>query len=152
MASGNLKEKFAISSTLLHSVPFWFQAHLKTDTRVGIDPHTVPHHIWSKWESELASRFIRLIRVNRNLVDIIWPDRPSPPIDLLDVHPVTYAGEKWQSKVESLRAQLVEDRCDAIVVTALTDVAYLLNLRGRDLPHSPVFKVWIRFTHRDQFQ
>lgn len=74
---------------------------------------------------------------------MVWIDRPKPPADLLEVHPVTYAGEKWQSKVESLRAQLVEERCDAIVISELTDIAYLLNLRGRDLPHTPVFKVRI---------
>lgn len=89
----------------------------------------------------MDSRFIRLVRVNRNLVDIIWPERPRPPADLLQVHPVNYAGEKWQSKIETLRAQLVREQCDAMIVTSLTEIAYLLNLRGKDLPHTPAFKV-----------
>lgn len=119
---------------------------MKSDTRVGADPHTVPHALWKRWDEELSRRFIRLLRVNRNLVDLVWPDRPRPPTDLLDVHPIKFAGEKWQSKVDSLRAHMVHERCDAIIVTSLTEIAYLLNLRGRDLPHTPVFKViyvWI---------
>lgn len=115
--------------------------HLKSDTRVGADPHTVPHYLWIQWEADLGNRFIRLTRVNRNLVDIVWPDRPEAPADLLDVHPVKFAGEKWQSKIETLRKQLVVERCDAIVVTSLTEIAYLLNLRGKEFPHTPVFKV-----------
>lgn len=117
------------------------QIHLKTDSRVGADPHTVPHALWKHWDAELSNRFIRLVKVNRNLVDVVWQDRPRPPVDLLQVHPITYAGEKWQSKIDSLRAQLVNDRCDAIIITSLSEIAYLLNLRGKDLPHTPVFKV-----------
>lgn len=57
------------------------------------------------------------------------------------MHPQIYAGEKWESKFDKLRAHLATYRADAIVLTSLTEVAYMLNLRGNDLPYTPVFKV-----------
>lgn len=108
---------------------------------MGADPHTVPHFLWIQWESELYRKFIRLVKVNRNLVDMVWEGRPQPTEDVIRVHSLNYAGEKWQKKIETLRAHLVTERCDAIVVTSLTEIAYMLNLRGNDLPHTPVFKV-----------
>lgn len=79
--------------------------------------------------------------MNRNLVDEIWHARPSPNSEPIRVHPIQYAGEKWQSKVSTIRSTLVSSRSDAIIVTSLTDIAYTLNLRGEDLPYTPVFKV-----------
>lgn len=125
------------------SLTEWLRSELAAETRVGADPHIVPHHLWQQWELELQQKFIRLVRVNRNLIDMVWHDRPQPIGDEVHVQPYLYAGEKWQTKVRTLRDHLVRLRCDAIVVTSLTEIAYLLNLRGNDLPHTPVFKVRI---------
>lgn len=79
--------------------------------------------------------------MNENLVDNIWTDRPPDSTAQIKVHPLEYAGEKWQSKIQTLRKQLIADNCDAMIVTSLTEIAYLLNLRGEDFPYVPVFKV-----------
>lgn len=79
--------------------------------------------------------------MNRNLVDEIWHNRPTPKSEAIRVHPTQYAGEKWQSKVSTIRSTLVSSRSDAIIVTSLTEIAYALNLRSEDLPYTPVFKV-----------
>lgn len=129
------------STTEVPSLTEWLRSELAPEARVGADPHIVPHHLWQKWESELHQKFIRLVRVNRNLIDMVWRDRPQPIGDDVYVQPYLYAGEKWQSKVKTLRDELVQRRCDAMVVTSLTEIAYLLNMRGNDLPHTPVFKV-----------
>lgn len=123
------------------SLTEWLRSELGAESRVGADPHIVPHYLWQQWESELHQKFIRLVRVNRNLIDLVWSDRPQPVEDDVHVQPLLYSGEKWQNKVTTLREQLVELRCDAMVVTSLTEIAYLLNLRGNYLPHTPVFKV-----------
>lgn len=94
-----------------------------------------------EWETELQLKYIRLIRLNENLIDNVWTDRPSENTAPIKVHPLEYAGEKWQSKIKRLRKQLVMDSCDAMIVTSLTEIAYLLNLRGDDFRYVPVFKV-----------
>lgn len=81
------------------------------------------------------------MKMNRNLVDLTWINRPPPNNNVIKVHYIEHAGEKWQSKLNKLRRKLIEDHCDAMIVTSLTEVAYLLNLRGNDLPYTPVFKV-----------
>lgn len=79
--------------------------------------------------------------MNKNLIDEIWHDRPSENIEPIRVYPLQYAGEKWESKIATIRTNLVSARSDAIIVTSLTEIAYTLNLRGEDLPYTPVFKV-----------
>lgn len=79
--------------------------------------------------------------MNRNLIDMVWSDRPPLNSAIIKVHPLEHAGERWQSKLNTLRGKLIEDHCDAMIVTSLTEIAYLLNLRGNDLPFTPVFKV-----------
>lgn len=74
-------------------------------------------------------------------MDEVWKDRPEPVNDPIYVHPVVFAGEKWTTKIMALRLQLLETRSDAIIITSLTEIAYLLNLRSNDLAHTPVFKV-----------
>lgn len=108
---------------------------------MGADPRTVPHKKWLEWEDKLQLKFIRLIRLNHNLIDLVWLDRPKENTEVIKVHPIKYAGEKWQSKIQTLRKHLVDEQCDAIIVTSLTEIAYLLNVRGNDLPYTPVFKV-----------
>lgn len=81
------------------------------------------------------------MKVSRNLVDEVWTDKPVSINDEIFVHPLYYAGEKWQTKIMTLRLRLVETRSDAIIITSLTEIAYLLNLRSNDLAHTPVFKV-----------
>lgn len=123
------------------SLTEYIRTELKPGTRVGADPHIVPHFMWLNWEAELERKYIRLIRVDRNLIDMIWADRPAIVSEDIFIHKYYLAGEKWESKIERLRDQLAKKRCDAMIVTSLTEVAYLLNLRGSDLPHIPVFKV-----------
>lgn len=86
-------------------------------------------------------KYVRLIRLNQNLVDCVWKNRPEANINAVQVQPLAYAGETWQSRIHTLRDRLIADRCDAIVITSLTEIAYLLNLRGDDVPYTPVFKV-----------
>lgn len=122
------------------------QSELDTSHRVGADPRTVPHRVWLEWEAKLQLKYIRLVRLGRNLINSVWFNRPQSSNAVITVHPLEYAGEKWQSKIKTLRKHLLKDQCDAMIVTSLTEIAYLLNLRGSDFPYTPVFTV-IRIKH-----
>lgn len=112
------------------------------EQRVGADPHLVPHHLWIQWERELDDKILKLIKVNNNLIDLVWKDdRPEPIKVSVQVQEIFYAGQKWEDKVKELRERLHHHKCDAMIVTSLTEIAYLLNIRGRDLPFTPVVKV-----------
>lgn len=121
----------------------WLLAEVPAEACVGADPSTVPHVVWHRWEAQLRGKFIRLLRVNRNLVDEMWPDRPAANTDAIRVHGVYYAGERFGAKLAAVRQYLREHEADAMIVSALTEIAWVLNLRGNDLPYTPVFKVSI---------
>lgn len=134
------------------SLPQWLSQQLGPESNAGADPQTVPHYLWAEWEYELSLKYIRLARINVNLIDSIWGDqRPLPHNDVLKVQPITYAGERWESKVQRLRQNISGNGCDAMVVTSLTEIAYLLNLRGTDIPYVPVFKSYMIVTANEVF-
>uniref|UniRef100_A0A2M4CG52 Putative xaa-pro aminopeptidase n=1 Tax=Anopheles darlingi TaxID=43151 RepID=A0A2M4CG52_ANODA len=125
-------------------------SELTPEALVGVDPQLYPHTMWKHLEADLSADFIRLVRVQRNLVDLVWgTKRPAPKSNAIRVHPVRFAGERWDSKVARLRSNLTALRCDGMIVTSLTEIAYLLNVRGSDISHVPVFKAYLLVTHRE---
>ncbi|KAF8388025.1 hypothetical protein HHK36_026691 [Tetracentron sinense] len=79
-----------------------------------------------------------------NLVDEIWKQsRPKAPQGAIRVHDLKYAGVDVSSKLSSLRSDLLEVGCSAIVISMLDEIAWLLNLRGSDVPHSPVMYAYL---------
>ncbi|RZC55446.1 hypothetical protein C5167_014295 [Papaver somniferum] len=79
-----------------------------------------------------------------NLVDQIWKEsRPKPPMEPIRVHEIRYAGVHVSAKLSNLRSDLIEAGSSAIVITMLDEIAWLLNLRGNDIPHSPVMYAYL---------
>ncbi|KAJ6637472.1 Xaa-Pro aminopeptidase 1, partial [Pseudolycoriella hygida] len=131
------------------SITDWIGSELPPDSRVGADPQTIPHFLWSKYDTHLHRKLIRLVKVSRNLVDEIWTAKPIPFNGEIFVQPLYHSGEKWQTKIMSLRLRMVETRSDAIIITSLTEISYLLNLRSNDLAHTPVFKAYMIVSHNE---
>uniref|UniRef100_A0A8D8AK84 Xaa-Pro aminopeptidase 2 n=1 Tax=Culex pipiens TaxID=7175 RepID=A0A8D8AK84_CULPI len=128
----------------------WIMNELPGDSRVGADPHFVPHSLWINLDRQLNSEFIKLVKLHRNLVDLVWGSRrPLPRSGSVKVHPMWLAGDSWDAKVNRLRSNLTAMRCDAMIVTSLTEVAYILNVRGSDIPYTPVFKAYLLISNRE---
>lgn len=73
-------------------------------------------------------------------MDVVWGSaRPSPTPHPLEVQSLQYAGVPAASKVGDLQAKLATAGAHALVLSALDEVAWLLNLRGNDVPYNPVF-------------
>lgn len=86
----------------------------------------------------------------KNLIDVIGGgDLVSTRDFSIKTHNSTFSGVHWHTKVEQLREQLRVYRCDAIVVTSLTEIAYLLNLRGGDYRYIPVFNAYLIVSQRE---
>ena len=95
---------------------------------------------------ELAN--IKLVAVEKNLIDQVWgtaqPERPNQAIIPL---PMKYTGRSWEDKVCQVREMMTLKKKDALVLTALDDVAWLLNLRGSDIVYNPVFFSYVVVQH-----
>lgn len=58
-------------------------------------------------------------------------------------------GENWTSKVDRVRNALKKVQADAMIVTALPEIAWLLNIRGRDIPYNPFVKSYVIVSHNE---
>lgn len=79
------------------------------------------------------------VRTNLDPLKTIWTDRPPIPQDLVSVHPLEYAGENVKSKVSRIRKALRDLHADGMLMSALDDIAWTLNMRGTDVHCNPVF-------------
>lgn len=79
------------------------------------------------------------VRTNFDPLEEIWKDRPTIPLNPVEIQPMEYAGEDASSKIERIRKALRAQHADGMLVSALDDIAWILNLRGTDVHCVPVF-------------
>ncbi len=116
----------------------WLGLHAPQGAVIGYDAWL--HDV--KWV-EAASRALgarggRLVAVEGNPVDAVWQDRPAPSPAPALVHPAALAGESSEAKRAMVSEWLAARGLDAVVITALDSVAWLLNIRGTDVDRTPV--------------
>ncbi|WP_226580768.1 aminopeptidase P family protein [Acuticoccus sediminis] len=110
----------------------WARANL-AGKRLGVDPHL---HTRSDLEriAKLADG-LTLVKLGRNPVDPVWPDRPAPPRGMVRAHPETLAGRSMAEKIADVRAAM---EGDALYIADSDSVSWLLNWRGADVAHTPL--------------
>jgi Xaa-Pro aminopeptidase len=117
----------------------WLGRKLRSGAVVGFDPKLHTAGIVEDLAKALQARGIKLKPVAKNLVDGIWGrERPAPPANPVVPHPLKYAGKPAEQKIADLQAALRQDGQDAAVLTLPDSIAWLLNIRGSDVPHNPV--------------
>ena len=79
------------------------------------------------------------VRTNFDPLAEIWTERPAIPENPIEIQPIEYAGEDVSSKIERIRKALRASHADGMLVSALDDIAWTLNLRGTDVHCNPVF-------------
>lgn len=115
----------------------WIAAELGP-RRLGYDPwlHT------AKGVEDLAKAVARaggtLVPVEANPLDAVWPDRPPPPLAPVILQPEALAGESAETKLARLRETLARDRLDGLVISDPQNLAWLFNIRGSDVAHTPL--------------
>ncbi len=115
---------------------------------MGVDPRLLPLSQFLRYQTELAAAGIELVNVEANLVDALWDDRPTPPMAPIQVHPLQFAGERFQDKLKRVRKAMSEAGAQAHVVAALDSIAWLFNIRGADVLHNPVVIAYAIVTHK----
>lgn len=79
------------------------------------------------------------VRTNFDPLEEIWKDRPTIPLNPVEIQPMEFAGEDVSSKIKRIRLALRAQHADGMLVSALDDIAWTLNLRGTDVHCVPVF-------------
>lgn len=116
----------------------WIEKNLKAGTRLGYDPWLHTADSAEKLSRACTAAGAELLPLARNPVDAIWLDRPAPPAGKVVLHELRFAGEDAPEKLSRLRAEIEKLRADALVVSDPHNVAWLFNIRGADVAHTPL--------------
>lgn len=99
---------------------------------VGVNPEMFSVNDFAEWKEKIALKSIDLIKP-------IWTEnRPAIPQDKLYPYSADFAGETVESKLARMREQLAKKKADAMIISALDEIAWLLNIRGKDVEYNPV--------------
>lgn len=115
-------------------------------TVVGIDGMVNSIGTVEALADELRAEGGITLRTNFDPLKVIWKDRPAIPSDMAIVHPQKYAGESAQSKIARIRQALRECHVEGMLVSALDDIAWALNIRGTDVHCNPVVVSYLLIT------
>ncbi len=128
----------------------WLGAQLKDkNAQVGVDGLCNNVSSVEVLVRELRREGGITVRTNFDPLNEIWKDRPAIPADKIRIHPLEYAGESASSKIDRVRAELARLHADGMLVSALDDIAWLLNLRGTDVHCNPVFVAYVLISTSD---
>jgi len=115
----------------------WMAEHLAVKNCVGYDPKLYTKNMLGRMTSVLQKKNIELVPAE-NLVDVIWADRPAAPASRVFIHDLKYAGETSLSKRRCMAKRIEAAGAEACVITVPDAVCWLLNIRGSDVPCTPL--------------
>lgn len=120
------------------SIADWLRDHAPQGGRIGYDPWLHTRGWVEEAKKALAERGAELVAVNRNPIDAVWDDQPAPSDAKLIVQRDDAAGRTSASKRAEIADWLAERKADAVVLSALDSIAWVFNVRGADVSHTPV--------------
>jgi len=131
-------ELFKLGMPGVPPIKVWLTEELAKGEVLGVDPQVLSSKSFDDISSFLKARGIQVKCVQKNLVDIVWKNRPSPSIQKIRAHKLKYSGESAKKKLARVREKMVEQLTDMLVVAALDEIAWLFNIRGRDIKFNPL--------------
>lgn len=118
----------------------WLAQELQGENaEVGLDGMVNSYHETVGLIADLRKSGGITVRTNFDPLELIWTDRPAIPANPVEIQPMEFAGESVASKISRIRTALRQRHADGMLVSALDDIAWTLNLRGTDVHCVPVF-------------
>lgn len=127
------------------SIAEWLSEQLDEGDVVGMDGWVNTVNSVEEMTEELSASGIE-VETAFDPVEDLWEDRPEIPTHAVEIHPIELAGESTRSKIERVREKM---KGEALVISQLDEIAWLLNLRGTDVHCNPVFVSYVLLTKKD---
>jgi Xaa-Pro aminopeptidase len=129
---------FTVEHLVDHPPPQWIEENLPAGAKLGYSPwlHTVDGA--ERFAKACETAKAKLVAVADNPLDTGWTERPAAPLGAVVLHDLRYAGEAVPDKLERVRADIDKAKADALIVSDPQSVSWLFNIRGHDVPHTPV--------------
>ena len=121
------------------SISGWLGSILKEGDKVGIDGWVNSHQEAQSLHNELSESGLELITMTEDIFNTIWEDRPSLPKTPVFILDETRTGASCTEKIGRIQEAIAKNGASAIILSALDEIAWTLNLRGSDVHCNPVF-------------
>ncbi len=115
----------------------WIAEHL-AGGKLGYDPWHFTERRLEAFRSAAKKAGGELVPMDSNPIDAVWAGKPPAPLSPIVPHPLQFAGESHAEKRARIGAALTKDGIDAAVLTATDSIAWILNVRGADVPNTPL--------------
>ena len=121
------------------SVAEWLGSILKKGEKVGIDGWVNSHQEAQALRNELKTYGLELSTMTEDIFDTIWEDRPNLPETPVFILDESRTGASCSEKIARIQEKISKNGASAIILSALDEIAWTLNLRGEDVHCNPVF-------------
>lgn len=127
------------------SIAEWIATEIEgvESSEIGVDGMCMTYAECSDLKTDLKHNGGITVRTNLDILDRIWTDRSSVPLNPVSIQPIEYAGESCHDKLGRIRSSLLRRGAGGMLMTQLDDIAWTLNLRGTDVHCTPVFVAWL---------
>jgi len=116
----------------------WLSENARAGSKIAFDAWLHTADQINRLKKAIEKAAATLSPVERNLVDVIWNDRPAPPVAPIYPHDIVYAGKSSADKRNGIANDLKRKSLGSAVITDTTSIAWLLNVRGGDVPTTPL--------------
>ncbi len=130
------------------SIAEWLGSVLHAGEKVGIDGWVNTTEEVESLRASLSSQGLELVSVD-DPFETLWEDRPSLPLNVPFILTTEYAGVSCSDKLAQIRESLCRNHADGILISALDEIAWTLNMRGNDVHCNPVFISYLFITQSD---
>lgn len=124
----------------------WLLQHLAKDAKISVNGNTISTQQYSAL-SALAIEHNFFIQTNLDLIDEIWTERPALPLQPIWQMADDLNAQTRLEKITALRHKLIQKKATGHFISALDDIAWILNCRGRDVEYNPVFLAHLYIDH-----
>lgn len=128
---------FRMSDPGVPSYTEWLKEVLKDGSTVGFDGSVFSIDMVKSMKKSFKTKNI-VLKFNLDLINELWEDRPEIPKDPIFIHEVKFAGKSRVEKLKLVREEMKNANANYYLLTSLDDIAWLLNIRGNDVPNNPV--------------
>jgi Xaa-Pro aminopeptidase len=116
----------------------WLEENVPPSARVGYDPRLHNSKEIKSLTASAKKKGYGLVPLDENPIDKLWLDRPAAPAAPVRLHPLRYAGRTAEAKILEIQETLGKAGEDAALITAQDSIAWLFNIRGSDVSHTPL--------------
>jgi len=115
----------------------WLKDNLTEGETIGFDGKVFPQSDVKQMEEKVSYKNIKLVQ-EYDFIGQLWEDRPELPMDKIFVHDVKYTGKTAKEKLNDVRKNMNELNVDYFILGSLDDIAWVYNIRGKDVESNPV--------------